>query len=376
MPYGRLFSSMITSSLWQQPDHVRLVWVTMLALATGDGVVEASVPGLAHAAVVSLDKTQDALRRLMGPDPYSTTPANEGRRLAPCSGGWRILNFELYRVRASEENRKERNADRMRRIRLAKKNINDSNGVALCARSCTNVLEVHQQQQQQQQQPELQAQPDPISTEPPPHDRSLQGDPPPGSSSAPAKPTTVGAFGFELERWKLGVKKGLGRGFAPTTIPFKAVARLREALDAHKAEGVSSLDWLEASGERFGRLADVARYDLEAHGYLKWLNDGEPDKGAPKPSKFATQTSSSGVVTYNALPEAPEFPLTLEEELEALKPKPKKPTTAKAAPSQPRTTTTDPSPTDEDLEDRKRKQLEALKDHPELFDEETKATHG
>lgn len=189
------------------------------------------------------------------------------------------------------------------------------------------------------------------------------------------KPATVGAFGFELDRWKLGVRKGLGRGFAPTTIPFKAVARLREALDAHKPEGVSTLDWLEASGERFGRLADVARYDLEAHGYLKWLNDGEPDKGAPKPTKFATQTSSSGVVTYNALPEAPEFPLTLEEELEALKPNPKKPTTAKAAPSPPRTTT-DPNPTDEDIEDRKRKQLEALKDHPELFDEETKATHG
>ena len=50
--YTKLHSNIIHSTIWRAPNHVRLVWITMLALCDRDGVVEASVPGLADAARV------------------------------------------------------------------------------------------------------------------------------------------------------------------------------------------------------------------------------------------------------------------------------------------------------------------------------------
>jgi len=52
--YTKLFSSIVHSTVWRESNHVRLVWVTLLALCDRDGRVEASVPGLADAARVTV----------------------------------------------------------------------------------------------------------------------------------------------------------------------------------------------------------------------------------------------------------------------------------------------------------------------------------
>lgn len=117
MSYTKLFASIVHSTIWQEPDHVRLVWVTMLAMANRDGVVEASVPGLARAAGESIEDTEDALRRFQEPDKYSRTPDNEGRRIEAVPGGWRLLNHALYRGKASREEAREKAAERKRKQR-------------------------------------------------------------------------------------------------------------------------------------------------------------------------------------------------------------------------------------------------------------------
>ena len=95
--YTRLFSGIIQSTIWGEPHHVRIVWVTMLALADRDGVVHSSVPGLAHAARVTLDECSDAMKRLLSPDEWSRSPEEGGRRVVEVPGGWLLVNHAKYR---------------------------------------------------------------------------------------------------------------------------------------------------------------------------------------------------------------------------------------------------------------------------------------
>lgn len=107
MGYTKLFSSIVASTIWRADDKTRLVWITMLALKNERHVVEASLPGLADMARVTLEECEKALGILMGPDKWSRNQAHEGRRVEKCEGGWRILNGEHYRHQMSRDDRRE-----------------------------------------------------------------------------------------------------------------------------------------------------------------------------------------------------------------------------------------------------------------------------
>lgn len=115
--FTKLFHSITTSTVWMQPDNVRLIWITMLALADKDGIVRASVPGLAHVARVELAATEAALEILGAPDPYSRTPENDGRRIEPVDGGWLIINHAKYRNCRDNDDRREYERTRKREQR-------------------------------------------------------------------------------------------------------------------------------------------------------------------------------------------------------------------------------------------------------------------
>lgn len=121
--YTKLFNSIVTSSIWSEPDHVRIVWITMLAMSDKDGVIRSSVPGLARVSGVSLVAAEESLEKLLGPDPYSRTTSEEGRRIVATDGGWRLLNHAAYRERMSESATRERNAANARRYRAERKKI-------------------------------------------------------------------------------------------------------------------------------------------------------------------------------------------------------------------------------------------------------------
>lgn len=115
--WGPLFSSIVRSSIWGEPKHVRIVWVTLLALKDRNGVVETSLPGLARTAVVELEECRDAIRVLEAPDPESRSPDFEGRRIEKVDGGWRVLGHERYLKRMREVAEKVGNAKRQREFR-------------------------------------------------------------------------------------------------------------------------------------------------------------------------------------------------------------------------------------------------------------------
>jgi hypothetical protein len=95
--WSPLFGNILTSTIWQEPDATRLVWVAMLAMKDANGKVSASVPGLAHVARVSIEDTRKALKTLESPDPESRTKEHEGRRIEKVDGGWIILNHFKHR---------------------------------------------------------------------------------------------------------------------------------------------------------------------------------------------------------------------------------------------------------------------------------------
>ncbi len=94
----------------------------MLALKDERHVVEASVPGLADLARVTVEECREALKKLEGPDSDSRNQEHDGRRIERCDGGWLILNGEYYREKMSQDDRREyqRDYQRKRRKRLKK----------------------------------------------------------------------------------------------------------------------------------------------------------------------------------------------------------------------------------------------------------------
>jgi hypothetical protein len=105
--YTKLFSSIITSTIWREDNVTRIVWITMLALRNQRHVVEGSIPGLADVARVSVDECRAAILKLESPDPDSRSKVHDGRRIVPVDGGWLIVNGEKYRRAMSLDDRRE-----------------------------------------------------------------------------------------------------------------------------------------------------------------------------------------------------------------------------------------------------------------------------
>ena len=115
--YTKLFSTILASTIWREPADVRVVWITMLAMADAQGRVDGSVPGLADLARVTLEQCQAALKCLSEPDFFSRTKEFEGRRIKEMDGGWLILNYLKYRESDSTDLRREQNREAQKRWR-------------------------------------------------------------------------------------------------------------------------------------------------------------------------------------------------------------------------------------------------------------------
>lgn len=121
MTFTKLFSSITESTVWCEPDSVRIVWITMLAMADKHGRVWGSVPGVANRARVGVEDARAALNRFLEPDPDSRTKEHEGRRIEVIDGGWRLLNYAKYRAVRDEEDRRAYKAEHEAKRRAAAK---------------------------------------------------------------------------------------------------------------------------------------------------------------------------------------------------------------------------------------------------------------
>jgi hypothetical protein len=118
--FVKLWSSILDSSVWRQPIHIKVVWVTMLAMAERDGYVGASILGIADRAGVTREQAKEAIQCFLSPDEDSRTKTNDGRRLVEVERGWHILNFQAHRERRDEEQKRIADRERQRKSRQSR----------------------------------------------------------------------------------------------------------------------------------------------------------------------------------------------------------------------------------------------------------------
>ncbi|MBU2527699.1 MAG: hypothetical protein KKC03_13970 [Bacteroidetes bacterium] len=97
MPFVKLDCKILDKSIWRESPEVCKVWITILAMADQDGLVEAAIPGIADRARVSLKETEKAIMKFQAPDKYSSNPDHDGKRIERTGRGFKVLNYNIYR---------------------------------------------------------------------------------------------------------------------------------------------------------------------------------------------------------------------------------------------------------------------------------------
>jgi len=102
--YVKVYESILQSTIWLESPDTKIVWITMLTLKDKEGVVRASIPGLAKTAGVTVEACEAAINCFLSPDPYSRTRDFEGRRIQEVDGGWFLINHAKYRDLRTQKN--------------------------------------------------------------------------------------------------------------------------------------------------------------------------------------------------------------------------------------------------------------------------------
>lgn len=106
MHYAKIFSSILESTVWALSKEARILWIVLLVKKDRQQMVRAAIPGLAHAARLSVAETEMALSELSAPDKYSQSKEHEGRRIVKTDEGWLVVNGLKYRDMMSLEDRR------------------------------------------------------------------------------------------------------------------------------------------------------------------------------------------------------------------------------------------------------------------------------
>lgn len=98
------------SSLWDEPDFVVKVFLTMMALKDADHIVRLTAYQIGRNARKTEPEVIEALKVLSEPDTRRLEKQDfNGRRIEKVEDGWLILNGQKYRDMVSEEMKKARN---------------------------------------------------------------------------------------------------------------------------------------------------------------------------------------------------------------------------------------------------------------------------
>lgn len=128
--YTKLHARILTSSIWNEPNHVRILFITLLALADSNGRFEGSPAGLAALARLTVDEAVDALKVLEGPDQHSSDGTTGERLMRLSPGSWEIINHRHYR---DKKTRKQiADLERQRKSRQAPKDDATCSDVTPC----------------------------------------------------------------------------------------------------------------------------------------------------------------------------------------------------------------------------------------------------
>lgn len=126
--YTPLFSKIVDSSIWDEPDFVVKVYLTMLAKKDRDQIVRGTAYHISRWARKTEAETLEALKILASPDTKRLEPQpHQGRRIERVEDGWLILNGKYYQDLMASVNRRayKANKEKERREREKKKIAGD-----------------------------------------------------------------------------------------------------------------------------------------------------------------------------------------------------------------------------------------------------------
>jgi hypothetical protein len=107
MGFTKLFTDIVCSSIWNEDDKTRLVWITILAIKGPNHIARATIGGLAHQARVSVSDCERAIKKLTSPDPDGMDQPEEGRRIRSVEHGWYVINGKAYKERRDDDDLRE-----------------------------------------------------------------------------------------------------------------------------------------------------------------------------------------------------------------------------------------------------------------------------
>ena len=111
----KLFNELVLSKIWREAHHVRIVYITMLALSNNHDIVSEGLDTIAEISFVPKVLTLEALTRLSSKD----FPG--GQQIRECEGGWVVSRGGVYRKAMSKDMRREYQKLKMRQYREVKK---------------------------------------------------------------------------------------------------------------------------------------------------------------------------------------------------------------------------------------------------------------
>lgn len=119
--FSPLFSNLVESSVWDEPYHVRILFVSMLAIKDFDHVVRKNNYQLMKRANVTLQEVEEGLQVLSSPDLKRPGQEFEGRRIERVEDGWLVLNGQNYEDQMRKISRRFYKARKQREYRRVEK---------------------------------------------------------------------------------------------------------------------------------------------------------------------------------------------------------------------------------------------------------------
>ena len=108
----------LQSSLNDLPVETRWTFITCCLMSDWYGDFTSTPAGIARAGNLPIDAVRAALETLQAPDPDTTTPDDDGRRVISLGNNkWHVVNVLKYRLNGDMDKVREQNRSRQRRYR-------------------------------------------------------------------------------------------------------------------------------------------------------------------------------------------------------------------------------------------------------------------
>lgn len=131
--YGKVFEDLFCSTLMDHGGDTAYVFIAMIVLSDEQGYIKHTENSLARLICKPIEAVKEAIKNLEAPDPESNIKAYDGRRIVPLrelmddeTRGWMVVNKEVYRDRASKEDKRKSDRDRIAKKRLENSSVANS----------------------------------------------------------------------------------------------------------------------------------------------------------------------------------------------------------------------------------------------------------